>query len=79
MMEITVEDEEGLVYQGTAAGFAARSQQNRNFILEAGERAEMTIMFYFPEEAGNAYQDKELQFDLAAIATQVRNNPDKEY
>lgn len=79
VMEITVKDEEGLVYQGTAAGFAARSQQNRNFILEAGERAEMTIMFYFPEEAGNAYQDKELQFDLAAIATQVRNNPDKEY
>ena len=79
VMEITVEDEEGLIYQGTAAGFAARSQQNRDFILEAGERAEMTIMFYFSEEAGNAYQDKELQFDLAAIATQVRNNPDKEY
>ncbi len=47
--------------------------------LGVNERQELTILFHFPEDAGNAQQADTLTFELSAIAVQTKNNPDKEF
>ena len=47
--------------------------------LRAGSRLDLTISFYFPQDAGNTAQNGTLQFDLCADGTQVKNNPGKNF
>ena len=77
VLQLTVtENESGKVlYQGTASELTRGSDAVSDDILSAGERKDLTILFYFPEERGNEAQDKELSFRMSATATQVRNNP----
>lgn len=71
-----------LLYSGTPAELMLTDENNiaaANDQLKAGERRELTMSFYFPREAGNSAQNRNLEFNLCAQATQVRNNPDKTF
>lgn len=48
-------------------------------ILAAGEEKQLFIWFHMPEDLSNVAKNMALTFDLCADATQVKNNPDKEF
>ena len=83
VLQVSVRDESGkLLYSGTPAELMLTDENNiaaANDQLKAGERRELTMSFYFPREAGNSAQNRNLEFNLCAQATQVRNNPDKTF
>ena len=43
--------------------------------LKIGERRNLTVLFYYPKEAGNDTGDSSLSFVLSAEAVQMLNNP----
>ncbi len=47
--------------------------------LLPNERIDFIIKFHYPEEAGNDGMGKDLSFNIKADATQVKNNPNKEF
>lgn len=77
VLQLTITDDASgrVLYQGQADELTRGSAAVSDDVLSAGERKELTILFYFPEERGNEAQDKNLSFRLSATATQVRNNP----
>lgn len=84
VLQVSVRDESGkLLYSGTPAALTLSPEADNiaaaNDQLKAGERRELTMSFYFPREAGNSAQNRNLEFNLCAQATQVRNNPDKTF
>ena len=42
--------------------------------LERGQTQELIARFHLPEDAGNEYKDKSLEFKMSAIAVQTKNN-----
>ncbi len=47
--------------------------------LGVGERHNLMVRFYFPEDTGNSTQSGTLAFELSAFAVQTKNNPNKEF
>lgn len=47
--------------------------------LAAGETRTLTAVVKMREEAGNAYQNGGMTFDMTVDAVQVRNNPDRAF
>lgn len=70
---------EKVLYTGSLSAFTRGSAEIRDGVLAAGERKELTILFTFPESAGNKAQNQQLQFSLGAVATQTRNNPEHSF
>lgn len=71
-----------LLYSGTPAELMLTDENNiaaANDQLRVGQRRDLTMYFYFPQNAGNVAQNCTLEFTLCAQATQVRNNPDKTF
>ena len=71
-----------LLYSGTPAELMLTDENNiaaANDQLRVGQRRDLTMYFYFPQNAGNAAQNRTLEFTLCAQATQGRNNPDKTF
>lgn len=71
-----------LLYSGTPAELMLTDENNiaaANDQLRVGQRRDLTMYFYFPQNAGNVAQNRTLEFTLCAQATQVRNNPDKTF
>lgn len=81
VLQLTIRDKKNdkVLYQGTAKDLTRGSAAVDEDILSAGERKELSILFYFPKERGNEAQDKTLSFQMGATATQVRNNPDRSF
>lgn len=77
VLEITVTDGEKTLYRGTAAEFDREGTPAADDVLRLNERRELTVYFYFPEEAGNSAQNLNLTFDMCADAVQTKNNPNK--
>lgn len=77
VLEITVQDGDRTLYQGTAAELNRTDVGTANDILRLNERRELTVCFHFPEEAGNSAQNLTLTFDMCADAVQTKNNPNK--
>lgn len=77
VLEITVKDGGRTLYQGTAAELNREAVGAADDILRLKERRELTVYFYFPEEAGNSAQNLTLTFDMCADAVQTKNNPNK--
>lgn len=77
VMQLTITDEESgkVLYQGPADELTKGAKSVSDDMISAGERKELSILFYFPEERGNEAQGRNLSFRLSATATQVRNNP----
>lgn len=76
VMQLTVTDEENgkVLYQGPADELTKGSKSVSDDMISAGERKELSILFYFPQERGNEAQGRDLSFRLSATATQARNN-----
>lgn len=79
VMEITVKDGERILYRGTAAELNRTAVGAADDILRLNERRELSVCFYFPEEAGNSAQSMGMTFDLCADAVQTKNNPTKQF
>lgn len=77
VLQITVKNKDKILYQGTATELNREAVGAADDILRLYERRELTVYFYFPEEAGNSAQNLTLTFDMYADATQTKNNPNK--
>lgn len=77
VLEITVKDGEKTLYQGTATELNRKVAGAADDVLKIKERRELTVYFYFSEEAGNSAQGLTLTFDICADAVQTKNNPNK--
>ena len=77
VLQITVKNKDKILYQGTATELNREAVVAADDILRLHERRELTVYFYFPEEAGNSAQNLTLTFDMYADATQTKNNPNK--
>ena len=77
VLEATITEKESgkVLYKGLVSDLTRGSAAVDDGTLAAGERKDLTILFYFPKERGNEAQDKTLSFRMGATATQVRNNP----
>ena len=81
VLEATITEKESgkVLYKGLVSDLTRGSAAVDDGTLAAGERKDLTILFYFPKERGNEAQDKTLSFKMGATATQVRNNPDRSF
>lgn len=81
VLQLTIKDKDNdkVLYQGTAKDLTRGSAAVDEDVLKAGERKDLSILFYFPKERGNEAQDKTLSFKMGATATQVRNNPGRSF
>lgn len=79
VLQITIKDAgENVLYTGTMTSLSNRTKAD-SFVLNAYSVSDYTMEFYFPTTAGNAVQDKNLTFTLSADATQMKNNPNREF
>lgn len=77
VLQITIANGDQLLYQGTAAELSKTNVTAANDTLKLGEKRDLTISFYYPQNAGNATQNLSLSFDFCAEAVQTKNNPDR--
>lgn len=77
VIEITVNDKDKTLYQGTATQLNRTDAAAAGDILRLQERRELTVYFHFPEGKGNDTQNLTLTFDVCADAVQTKNNPNK--
>lgn len=76
VLEITILDGDKELFKGTALELSDLVAAADD-VLKIGQRRDLSILFRFPEEAGNKAQDLSLSFDLCAQAVQTKNNPYK--
>ena len=78
IIEITVLDGDEILFKGNAneidKNISAASEP-----LKEGEKKELTMLFYYPENAGNNGQNKLFTFILRSDAVQTRNNPERRF
>ncbi len=79
LLEITILDGETVLYQGTAVELSSTKVKAVEKELAAGEKKVLTARFVYPESVGNAGQNLDLTFTLAADAVQSKNNPDRKF
>ncbi len=79
VLEIKICDEDKVLFDGTAKELTQENVGAADDILRLNEIRQLQIYFHFPEEAGNEAQNLFLNFDMAADATQTKNNPNKEF
>ena len=77
VIEISVASGDKILYEGTANTLTRGGVLAADDMLSAGERRDLTIRFYYPDDGDNTTQNTELKFDLCAEAVQEKNNPDK--
>ena len=66
-------------FTGTARELSRSRAAQLTDELAVGERKELTVLFHYPKEAGNATQMQSLSFRLMADAVQTKNNPSREF
>ena len=77
VLEVTIKDGDRVLYKGTPRELNDKNVIAADDMLDAGERRDLTISFYFPKDAGNSAQELDLMFDICAEAVQSKNNPNK--
>ncbi len=77
VLEITIQDDDTLLFSGTAAELTRSNVGAADDVLRVNERRVLTVYFHFPEEAGNSAQNLTFSFDMCADAVQTKNNPDR--
>ena len=78
VIKVTVSDGENVLYSVAADNFEKEDVAAAD-TLKIGQRKELSIYFYYPENSGNETQNKTLSFDLNADAVQTKNNADKRF
>lgn len=77
VLTVTVKDGEKILYSGTANELTEHSAIAADDTLKIGQRRNLTVVFYYPENKGNDTQNLDLTFTMCADATQTKNNPNK--
>ena len=77
VLTVTVKDGDKPLYSGTANELTKQNVVAADDTLKIGEKRSLTVLFHYPEEAGNNTQNLDLTFTLCAEATQTKNNPNK--
>lgn len=77
VLDITVRDGDKILYSGTASELTRQNVATADDTLKIGQRRNLTVTFYYPEEKGNDTQNLDLTFTMCAEATQTKNNPNK--
>lgn len=76
VLDVTVKDGQTVLFSGKASELTKNEAAADTDPLRTGERRDLTMVFHYPEAAGNSTQGEWLSFELIADATQTRNNPD---
>ena len=79
VVQITFLDGDETIATGTARELSRSRAAQLTDELAVGERKELTVLFHYPEDAGNATQMQSLSFRLMADAVQTKNNPSREF
>lgn len=77
VLDITVRDGDKILYSGTASELTRQNVAAADDTLKIGQRRNLTVTFYYPEEKGNDTKNLDLTFTMCAEATQTKNNPNK--
>ena len=77
VLTVTVKDGEKTLYSGTADELTRQDVTAADDTLKIGQRRDLTVYFYYPENRGNDTQNLDLTFTMCAEATQTKNNPNK--
>lgn len=77
VLKITVKDGDKVLYSGTANELTEKNTVAADDTLKIGQRRNLTVYFYYPENEGNNTQNLDLTFTMCAEATQTKNNPNK--
>ncbi|MBM6919828.1 hypothetical protein H6A12_01445 [Phocea massiliensis] len=77
VLTVTIKDGDKTLYSGTANELTKQNVIAADDTLKIGQRRNLTVVFHYPETAGNDTQSLDLTFTLCAEATQTKNNPNK--
>ena len=77
VLTVTVKDGGKVLCTGTAGQLTRENVTAAEDILPVGQRRNLTVTFYYPENSGNESENLDLLFTLCAEATQTKNNPNK--
>lgn len=77
VITVTVKDGDKTLCSGTANELTKQNVIAADDTLKIGQRRNLTVVFHYPETAGNDTQSLDLTFTLCAEATQTKNNPNK--
>ena len=77
VLTVTVKDGTKTLYSGTANELTRQNVVAADDTLKIGQRRNLTVVFHYPETAGNDTQSLDLTFTLCAEATQTKKNPNK--
>lgn len=77
VLTVTVKDGIKTLYSGTASELTRQNVVAADDTLKTGQRRNLTVVFHYPETAGNDTQSLDLTFTLCAEATQTKNNPER--
>lgn len=78
VLDITIKDGDTVLLSGKMNDLTRRTVMD-GALLAPEEKKELTMVFHFPEGAGNDTQDTTLEFALSVVAVQSKNNPDKDF
>ena len=79
VLDFALYDGDTLLFAGTADTLTRENPCEGAVPLAAGETRTLTAVVKMREEAGNAYQNGGMTFDMTVDAVQVRNNPDRAF
>lgn len=68
VIQITISNGNKELYQGTASELSKANVNVTDDILKLGERRDLTVFFYYPENAGNITKNGSLSFTFCAEA-----------
>lgn len=72
-------DKDKVLYSGKVSALQKDTAVVATDAIAVGATKEYTVIFHFPEDAGNAAQGQWLSFTLTAEAVQTKNNPNREF
>ncbi len=77
ILECSVLDEAGnTLVSGSMRALENRMAMEQALLLAVGERRDLILRLHYPESGGNDGQNRDLSFELSAVAVQSKNNPD---
>lgn len=77
---VEIKNEEGVIIcEGLMNELSKENVESKDDALCASEKRNFEISIIFLEEAGNDYQDEKIDFEIIVMATQTKNNPNRDF
>ena len=77
---VEIKNEEGIIIcEGLMNELSKDNVDSKDDPLCVLEKRDFEISIIFLEEAGNEYQDEKIDFELIVMATQTKNNPNRDF